>query len=142
MAKFLSQAWFDQVNELNAQAGDLNLPPNLASVILNASVTGEQGANLYLKEGKIHQGNTPDAISSVVIDDATLSNIISTGDVNQAIEAFMMGKIRIDGDMTQVMALQSAKPSQEQKALFKQILAITEFWSGVDLKSSYEQMGG
>ncbi|PNP99220.1 SCP2 sterol-binding domain-containing protein [Moraxella sp. RCAD0137] len=127
MAKFLSQAWFDQVNELNAQAGDLNLPPNLASVILNASVTGEQGANLYLKEGKIHQGNTPDAISNVVIDDATLSNIISTGDVNQAIEAFMMGKIRIDGDMTQVMALQSAKPSQEQKALFKQILAITEF---------------
>ncbi len=127
MAKFLSQAWFDQVNELNAQAGDLNLPPNLASVILNASVTGEQGANLYLKEGKIHQGNTPDAISSVVIDDTTLSNIISTGDVNQAIEAFMMGKIRIDGDMTQVMALQSAKPSQEQKALFKQILAITEF---------------
>lgn len=127
MAKFLSQAWFDQVNELNAQAGDLNLPPNLASVILNASVTGEQGVNLYLKEGKIHQGNTPDAISSVVIDDATLSNIISTGDVNQAIEAFMMGKIRIDGDMTQVMALQSAKPSQEQKALFKQILAITEF---------------
>lgn len=127
MAKFLSQAWFDQVNELNAQGGDLNLPPNLASVILNASVTGEQGANLYLKEGKIHQGNTPDAISSVVIDDATLSNIISTGDVNQAIEAFMMGKIRIDGDMTQVMALQSAKPSQEQKALFKQILAITEF---------------
>ncbi len=127
MAKFLSQAWFDQVNELNAQAGDLNLPPNLASIILNASVTGEQGANLYLKEGKIHQGNTPDAISNVVIDDATLSNIISTGDVNQAIEAFMMGKIRIDGDMTQVMALQSAKPSQEQKALFKQILAITEF---------------
>lgn len=127
MAKFLSQAWFDQVNELNAQAGDLNLPPNLASVILNASVTGVQGANLHLKEGKIHQGNTPDAISSVVIDDATLSNIISTGDVNQAIEAFMMGKIRIDGDMTQVMALQSAKPSQEQKALFKQILAITEF---------------
>lgn len=127
MAKFLSQAWFDQVNELNAQAGDLNLPPNLASIILNASVTGVQGANLHLKEGKIHQGNTPDAISSVVIDDATLSNIISTGDVNQAIEAFMMGKIRIDGDMTQVMALQSAKPSQEQKALFKQILAITEF---------------
>lgn len=127
MAKFLSQAWFDQVNELNAQAGDLNLPPNLASIILNASVTGEQGAELHLKEGKIHQGNTPDAISSVVIDDATLSNIISTGDVNQAIEAFMMGKIRIDGDMTQVMALQSAKPSQEQKALFKQILAITEF---------------
>lgn len=127
MAKFLSQAWFDQVSELNAQAGDLNLPPNLASIVLNASVTGADSADLHLKEGKIHQGTASDAISSVTIDDTTLSNIISTGDVNQAIEAFMMGKIRIDGDMTQVMALQSAKPSQEQKALFKQILAITEF---------------
>lgn len=127
MAKFLSQAWFDQVHELNAQAGDLNLPPNLASVVLNATITGDAAAQLHLKQGKIHQGTTSDAISSIVIDDATLSNIITTGDVNQAIEAFMMGKIRIEGDMTQVMALQSAKPSQEQKALFKQILAATEF---------------
>lgn len=127
MAKFLSQAWFDEVAALNAQAGDLNLAPNLDSVLLNAIITGDDAAELHLKNGKIAQGLVDNANSTVTVDRETLGQIISTGDVNIAIEAFMLGKIRVDGDMTQVMALQSAKPSQEQKALFKQILAITEF---------------
>lgn len=127
MAKFLSQAWFDEVAALNAQAGDLNLAPNLDSVLLNAIITGDDAAELHLKNGKIAQGLVDNANSTVTVDRETLGQIISTGDVNIAIEAFMLGKIRVDGDMTQVMALQSAKPNQEQKALFKQILAITEF---------------
>lgn len=128
MAKFLSQAWFDEVATLNEQAGNLNLPPNLDAVLLNAKVTGADSTELHLKQGKIYQGLIDNAISTVSIDSDTLSQIINSGDVNIAIEAFMMGKIRIDGDMTQVMALQSAKPSQEQKALYKQIKAMTEFW--------------
>ncbi|MFC0820578.1 SCP2 sterol-binding domain-containing protein [Moraxella marmotae] len=127
MAKFLSQDWFDKVSELNAATGALNLPPNLAAILLNLKVTGDTNAELHLKDGKIAQGAIDDAISTITIDGDTLLQIIKTGDINQAIEAFMVGKIRIDGDMTQVMALQSAKPSQEQKALFKQILAMTEF---------------
>ena len=127
MEKFLSQAWFDKVSELNQSAGDLNLPPNLANILLNAKVTGDEGVELHLKDGKLHQGLVENAISTVTIDCDTLSQIIANNDVNQAIEAFMLGKIRIDGDMTQVMALQSAKPSQEQKELFKKILQITEF---------------
>ena len=128
MAKFLSQAWFNEVATLNEQAGNLNLPPNLDAVLLNAKVTGADSTELHLKQGKIYQGLIDNAISTVSIDSGTLSQIINSGDVNIAIEAFMMGKIRIDGDMTQVMALQSAKPSQEQKALYKQIKAMTEFW--------------
>ncbi len=127
MAKFLSQAWFDEVATLNEQAGNLNLPPNLDAVLLNAKVTGADSTELHLKQGKLYQGLIDNAISTVSIDSDTLSQIINSGDVNIAIEAFMMGKIRIDGDMTQVMALQSAKPSQEQKALYKQIKAMTEF---------------
>lgn len=127
MAKFLSQVWFDEVAKLNEQAGDLNLAPTLDSVLLNAKVTGDGGADLHLKQGKIYQGLIDSAISTVSIDSHTLGQIIGSGDVNIAIEAFMTGKIRVDGDMTQIMTLQSAKPSQEQKALYKQILALTEF---------------
>lgn len=43
-----------------------------------------------------------------------------------AMQAFMTGKIKVQGDMSQLMTLQTAKPSQEQKALFKEILAHTE----------------
>lgn len=126
MAQFLSQAWFDEVAALNAQSDELNLPPSLDSLVLNATVEQGTPTLLHLRGGKIHQGHTDDAVSTIIIDGDTLSNIIK-GDTSLAIEAFMMGKIRVDGDMSAVMALQSAKPSPEQKALFKQILAITEF---------------
>ncbi len=127
MAKFLSQAWFDEVATLNTQAGELNLPPTLAQIILNAKVSGENAADLHLKDGKLAQGLAQDALSTIHIDTDTIAQIISNGDVSVALEAFMMGKIRIDGDMTQLMSLQSAKPSSEQKALYKQIFAMTEF---------------
>lgn len=127
MAKFLSAAWFDEVAKLNAQAGTLNLPPALDALLLNATINGDAPVTLHLKNGKIEQGACNEAASTITIDAATLEQIISTGDINIAIEAFMLGKIRVDGDMTQVMTLQSAKPSPEQKALYKQIKAMTEF---------------
>ena len=83
--------------------------------------------NYTSKKAKFFQGLTENAISTVTVDSETLSQLIATGDANQAIEAFMLGKIRIDGDMSQIMTLQSAKPSQEQKSYLKKILQITEF---------------
>lgn len=127
MAQFLSQSWFDIVNTLNEQASTLNLPPALANLVMNATVEQDKPVLLHLKDGKIHQGHAKGATASVIIDNNTLSDILTTGDINIAIEAFMMGKIRIDGDMSAVMSLQSTKPSPEQKTLFKEILKITEF---------------
>lgn len=127
MVQFLSQTWFDEVATLNTQAGRLNLPPTLDSLIINVTIEQSPPVTLHLKDGKIHQSHDNSAISAINIDKDTLSDIIKTGDVNLAIEAFMMGKIRIDGDMSAVMTLQSAKPSPEQKTLFKQILAMTTF---------------
>ncbi|MBE9578609.1 MULTISPECIES: SCP2 sterol-binding domain-containing protein [Moraxella] len=127
MAKFLSQAWFDEVQTLNAKAGELNLPPSLADLVVNVSITGDDPKELHLNAGKLGQYHVNNAISTINIDSDTLAQIISGKDVNVALEAFMMGKIRIDGDMSAVMALQSAKPSPEQKALYKEILGVTEF---------------
>lgn len=127
MAVFLSNAWFDEVAKLNAQHDELNLPPTLATLIINFDVSGETNTLLHLKDGKIHAGHHADAISQVQIDQDALNAIISTKDMNLAIEAFMTGKIRIHGDMNAIMSLQSAKPSQEQKQLYKDILAMTQF---------------
>lgn len=127
MAKFLSQTWFDEMATLNANAGELHLPPTLSTLIVNINITGNTPVMLHLKDGKLWQNHTDNAVSTINIDSETLAHIIAGKDANIALEAFMMGKIRIDGDMSAVMALQSAKPSQEQKALYKSILAITEF---------------
>lgn len=127
MAQFLSQAWFDTVNALNAQAGELNLPPAIANLIINVSIEQDNPTPLHLNAGKVEQGHHAQAVSTIKITKDALDEIIQSKDPNLAVEAFMMGKIRIDGDMSAVMSLQSTKPSPEQKALFKQILAATEF---------------
>lgn len=127
MAQFLSQAWFDTVNTLNAQAGELNLPPAIANLIINVSIEQDNPTSLHLNAGKVEQGHHAQAVSTIKITKDALDEIIQSKDPNLAVEAFMMGKIRIDGDMSAVMSLQSTKPSPEQKALFKQILAATEF---------------
>lgn len=125
--KFLSSEWFAEVARLNQEAGELNLSPALATAIFNAKVTGTPDILLHLKEGKIGQGHDTAAKSTVITDSDTLQILIDSKNADAAIEAFMTGKIRIEGDMSALMALQSAKPSAEQKALYKQILAMTEF---------------
>lgn len=127
MVKFLTTDWFKQVEQLNQQAKELHLAPALANMILNIKITDDQDHKLHLKQGKIYPEFDQQGSSTISIDKQTLSQIIQSGDINLAIEAFMVGKIRVDGDMGQVLALQSTKPSPEQKILYKNILAITEF---------------
>lgn len=128
MAAFLTQAWFDKVNELTTQAGDLNLPPNIKSLSINLHVNdapeGQADASFY--DGNIHQGLKEGASTTLSLDTDTLRAVFLERDMNKAMEAFMTGKIKVDGDMGQLMAIQTAQPSAEQKQLFQNILAMTE----------------
>ena len=120
MAVFLTDEWFNEVDRLTAEAGDLNLPPSLANTKINLNVTGTANGDVSaaLENGVLKKGET-EANTTINIDVETLKAIALKGDMNEAMNAFMSGKIRIDGDMGQVMALQTAKTSPEQKDLFK-----------------------
>jgi putative sterol carrier protein len=41
-------------------------------------------------------------------------------------QGFMSGQIKVEGDMSKLMAMQTARPSDKQKELLKEISAITE----------------
>lgn len=127
MPQFLTDEWFTAVSKLNEQAGELPLAPTLQSLIINSKVTSDNEISLHFKDGKLWQGSHPNAQSTVITDSETLASLIHTKDSTVAIEAFMTGKIRVEGDMSALLSLQSTKPSPEQKALYKEILAITEF---------------
>ncbi len=127
MATFLTNEWFDKVDELTQAAGDLNLPPALANLALNMNVAGADGnVDLALDSGKIVKGLSPNAKATLQLDAATLRKVFLEFDMAAAMQAFMSGKIKVQGDMSQLMALQTARPSQEQKDLFKNVLAATE----------------
>ena len=126
MPAFLTDDWFANVEKLTAEAGELNLPPALANLALNIVVTGAEGTTeLALDAGKIQKGSSANAKTTLNMDGETLRKVFLEFDMAAAMQAFMTGKIKVQGDMSSLMALQTAKPSQEQKDLFKQVLEQT-----------------
>lgn len=127
MPAFLTDDWFTKVAELTAQAGDLNLPPALNALAINLIVTdAAHQIELALASGKLQKGLAEYAKTTLTMDAETLRKVFLEYDMTAAMQAFMTGKIKVQGDMSQLMSLQTAKASVEQKALFKNILAVTE----------------
>lgn len=126
MPAFLSEDWFSTVEQLTAQAGDLNLPPALQNLAINFVVNNSSGnTELSLDGGKIQKGLADNAKTTLNLDEDTLRKVFLEFDLTAAMQAFMTGKIKVQGDMSQLMALQTARPSQEQKTLYKEILQHT-----------------
>lgn len=127
MPAFLSQDWFAKVAELTAAAGDLNVPASLANTVLNVTVTGAPDGNvdLTLKGGNFVPGHDGSAATKLTLPADLLRKIFLEGDAGAGMQGFMTGQIKVEGDMSKLMTLQSARPSEQQKALFGQILALT-----------------
>ncbi|WP_435949265.1 SCP2 sterol-binding domain-containing protein [Psychrobacter sp. DM8] len=126
MAVFLTDAWFDEVEQLGQDAGELNLPPALANMVINLKVSdGDEVIEANFADGLLHRGLNDEATTTLLLDRETLQSIITGFDMNQIMGAFMSGKIRVEGDMSQLMAVQTARPSAEQKELFKKVKAMT-----------------
>lgn len=126
MAVFLTDAWFVQAEQFGSEAGELNLPPALANMVINLKVADEaQDIEANFADGLLHKGLNDKATTTLLLDRNLLQSIITDFDMNEVMGAFMGGKIRVEGDMSQLMALQTARPSTEQKELFKRIKAGT-----------------
>lgn len=129
MALFLSDDWFHQVKTLSDEVGNLNLSPNLEKILINVKITDDTDTiikTLHLKKGHIHPALDETAPSTVILQQATAQYLLRNFEVNHAIEAFINGDIRVEGDMSQLMALQVAQPTDEQKRLFDKIKSMTE----------------
>lgn len=127
MPVFLSDDWFARVDELTTQAGDLQLSPSVANLSMNLLVNDPtQGKiELALHGGRIQKSLLENAKTTLTLDADTLKAVFLESNVTAAIQAFMTGKIKVQGDMSQLMSLQMASPTDAQKQLFKAILAET-----------------
>ncbi|CAM3580481.1 MULTISPECIES: hypothetical protein [Psychrobacter] len=126
MAVFLTDAWFDDVEKLGSEAGELNLPPALANMIINLKVSDtDKDIEANFADGLLHRGLNDNATTTLLLDRSILQSIITDFDTNEIMGAFMGGKIRVEGDMSQLMAVQTARPSAEQKELYKRIKSMT-----------------
>ena len=126
MAVFLTDEWFNEVETLGREAGELNLPPALANMVINLKVSdGDNVMDANFADGLLNRGLNDDATTTLLLDRETLQSFVTGFDMNQIMGAFMSGKIRVEGDMSQLMAVQTARPSSEQKELFKKVKDMT-----------------
>lgn len=128
MAKFLSDDWFTQVEASVAEAGDLNAPATLADLVLNVNITGTEGGDVQmaLNGGNFERGHVDGASTTITLPEELCRKIFIENDQSAGMSGFMSGQIKIDGDMSKLMAMQTVQPSAEQAALQAKILAFTD----------------
>ncbi len=113
MAKhqFLSDDWFEVVGKLVDEHGaDV---PAQANVVVNLVITDtpfgdERQMHMGARDGKGEWGigHTDDADVTLTTDYATAKQVFISGDPNAGMQAFMQGKVRVQGDMAKLMASQ------------------------------------
>ncbi|HLR17530.1 MAG TPA: SCP2 sterol-binding domain-containing protein [Alcanivoracaceae bacterium] len=124
--EFLSDEWFAKVAELRAEAGDVEVPAALADLAININVDTNAGEKkLALVGGMIEEGHADGAPTTMSLPADLAQKILIEGDQSAGMQGFMSGQIRIEGDMSKLMALQTAQPSADQTALLKKIQEIT-----------------
>ena len=124
---FLSDEWLAEAKSLLESSGSSGMMP--AAVSLNLVVTGgPQGdRELHAADGAFGAGLLADAPTKLTLPYAVARKMFIEGDQQAAMQAFMSGQIKVEGDMTKLMALQGAGggASAEQKALQEKLKALT-----------------
>ena len=112
---FLSDAWLDEVQKLAAEAGSGMMPD---SVQLNMVVTGgpEGDKELHVADGAFAAWLLDAAPTKITVPYEVAKSMFIKGDQQAAMQAFMSGQIKVEGDMTKLMAMQSSGGSADPAA--------------------------
>jgi len=136
---FLSEEWMDAAREIRERYSDQSptIPATVrANLVVNEVPFGDGVVNAHMdtSSGKMTMElghlDSPDA--TLTMDYATAKSFVVTQDQAAIMQAFMGGKIKIQGDMTKLMALaaagQSAGPEAVAAAakITEEVKAITE----------------
>jgi hypothetical protein len=110
---FLSDEWFAEVEKLVAEHGAD--APTSHPVVVNVVVTDtpfgdERQMHMGAKDGKgeMGVGLVDDADVTLTTDYGTAKDVFVSGNQQAGMQAFMAGKVKVQGDMTKLMASQGA----------------------------------
>ena len=127
--QFLSDDWIDAARKLREEADKPAVAPQ--PVKMNLVITevpfgeGSVDAHMDTTSGELHLdvGHLDGADVTATLDYDTAKAMMVDANPQAAMQAFMAGKIKLQGDMTKAMAMQSGPADPE---LTKKIQEITE----------------
>jgi putative sterol carrier protein len=127
MAKFLSDEWFAKVKEITEGMGDIDVPASLKDLTFNLTVATDEGdKKVHMAGGQFAQGHKADASVTVILPAEAARKIFLEADQQAGMQAFMSGQMRVEGDVTKLMVLQTVQPTDDLKDLMADIIDITE----------------
>ena len=130
--KFLSDEWIAEAKKIREEFAGQGTPPAHA-VRMNQIVTdvpfgdGTINAHMDTSGGDMDfdLGHLDSPDLTVTLDYATAKAILVDGNPQAGMQAFMAGKIKVQGDMTKLMAMQQGTPDPAQAEIAAKIKEIT-----------------
>lgn len=135
MSSFLSDEWLEQAKAIRAEyEGKGGAPPHkmrMNLVITDAPADVSDGpidAHVDTTEGDMNMdvGHLESPDLTVTLEYDTAKAILVEGNPQAGMQAFMSGKIKVQGDMTKLMAMQSAAPDPVAQEIAERLQAITD----------------
>jgi SCP-2 sterol transfer family len=123
---FLSDDWFDAVEGLRDE-----MPEPAAAIkdlVINIVVAGgpDGDREIHMTGGQFERGLAEGAPTKLTVPFDVARSMFIDGNQQAAMQAFMSGQIKVEGDMSKLMAMQSAGgPTPEQQALQEKLKALT-----------------
>jgi hypothetical protein len=110
---FLSDPWFDEVDKIRTELGDPEVPAAMKDLTINIVVTGgpDGDREIRMQGGSFERGLAADAPTKLTVPFDVAKAIFIEGNQQAAMQAFMSGQIKIEGDMSKIMAMQASAGS-------------------------------
>ena len=127
---FLSDTWFDEVEKIRGELGDPPAPAGMADLHLNIVVSGgpDGDREIHLNAGQFERGLVDGAPTKLTVPFDVAKSMFIDGNQQAPMQAFMSGQIKVEGDMSKLMAMQGsagAAASPDAQAFQERIKAVT-----------------
>ncbi|MEX1006952.1 MAG: SCP2 sterol-binding domain-containing protein [Acidimicrobiia bacterium] len=128
---FLSDEWLAEVRRI-VDEQNIEVPAG-TNITMNLLVTGtpfpeDRRLHIAMQEGTADWsgGHADGADLTLTTDYVTARDILMSGDPQAALQAFMEGKVKIQGDLTKLMAAQATGAAPGGPGLASRLTQITE----------------
>jgi putative sterol carrier protein len=130
--QFLSPEWVEEAKKIYEASGGgaAGVPAMRMNQVITDVPFGDGSIDAHIDSSggamQMDLGHIEGAEVKITVPYSVAKAIFIEGNAQAGMQAFMSGQIKVEGDMTKLMAMQGAAPDAAAAELQQKILAITE----------------